>query len=167
MLDQSSSLESEAHVRLDQAVLTLILDTDRPLSEAEIARAVDVPGHVPDSLKRLRRAGLVHRWNDLATPSRPAVRLHEVKQSNSENIADDHRCESAVLATLLRRATAGEVPLLTDAQVHDALGARKRKQRARISTALDRLDAAGLIERRGEQSIASEVARCLDHLMTP
>ncbi len=166
MLDQISSLESEAHVRLDQAVLTLILDTDRPLSEAEIARAVDVPGRVPDSLKRLRRAGLIHRWNDLATPSRPAVRLHEVKQSNSENPTDDHRCESAVLATLLRHATAGDAPL-TDAQVHDALGARKRKQWARISTALDGLDAAGVIERRGCQSIASEVAMHFNHLMTP
>jgi predicted transcriptional regulator len=166
MLDQSSSLESEAHVRLDQAVLTLILDTGRPLSEAEIARAVDVPGHVPDSLKRLRRAGLIHRWNDLATPSRPAVRLHEIKQNNSESPTDDDRCESAVLTTLLRRATAGEAPL-TDAQVHGALSARKGKQRVRISGALHRLDAAGLIERRGEQSIASEVARCLDHLMTP
>jgi hypothetical protein len=165
MLDQISSLESEAHVRLDQAVLTLILDTDRPLSEAEIARAVDVPGHVPDSLKRLRRAGLIHRWNDLATPSRPAVRLHEVKQSNSEN-PTDASCENAVLATLLPRATAGEAPL-TDAQVHDALGARKRKQRARIGTALDGLDAAGVIERRGGQSIASEVAMHFDHLMTP
>lgn len=166
MLDQISSLESEAHVRLDQAVLTLILDTYRPLSEAEIARAVDVPGHVPDSLKRLRRAGLIHRWNDLATPSRPAVRLHEVKQSNSENPTDDHRCESTVLTTLLRRATAGEAPL-TDAQVHDALSARKGKQRARIGTALDGLEAAGVIERRGGQSIASEVAMHFDHLMTP
>jgi hypothetical protein len=165
MLDQSSSLESEAHVRLDQAVLALILDTDWPLAEGEIARAVDVPGHVPDSLKRLRRAGLIHRWNDLATPSRPAVRLHEVKQSDSEN-PTDASCESAVLATLVRRATAGEAPL-TDAQVHDALGARRRKQQTRISGALHRLDAAGLIERRGEQSIASEVAMHFDHLMTP
>jgi len=80
--------------------------------------------------------------------------------------ADDHRCESAVLATLLRRTAEGEAPL-TDAQIHDALGARKRKQRARISGALGRLDAAGLIERRGEQSIASEVAMHFDHLMTP
>jgi hypothetical protein len=166
MLDQSSSLESEAYVRLDQAVLTLILDTDWPLAEGEIARAVDVPGHVPDSLKRLRRAGLIHRWNDLATPSHPAVRLHGIKQSNSESPADAHRCESVVLATLLRRATAGEAPL-TDAQVHDALGARRRKQQTKISGALHRLDAAGLIERRGKQSIASEVAMHFDHLMTP
>lgn len=168
MLDQVSSLESEAHTRLDRAVLTLILDTDWPLSETEIARAVDVPGHVPDSLKRLRRAGVIHRWNDLATPSRPAAQFHQLKQDNGHGTtgADNGRCESAVLATLLRHTTAGEGPL-SDERVHDAHGARKRKQRARISDALHRLDAAGLIERRGGQSIASEVARYLDHLMTP
>jgi predicted transcriptional regulator len=167
MLDQISSLESQAHTQLDRAVLTLILDTDRPLSEAEIARAVDVPGHVPDSLKRLRRAGVIHRWNDLATPSHPAVRHHEIKQSNGHDPAgtEGQRCERAVLATLLRTADA-EGPL-TDERVHNALSARKRKQRARISGALDRLNAAGLIERRGGQSIASEVAKYLDHLMTP
>jgi hypothetical protein len=41
---------------------------------------------------------VIHRWNDLATPSRPVVRLHEVKQSSSENPTDAHRCESMVLA---------------------------------------------------------------------
>jgi predicted transcriptional regulator len=168
MLDQVSSLESEAHARLDRAVLALILDTDWPLSEAEIARAVDVPGHVPDSLKRLRRAGMIHRWNDLATPSRPAVQFHQIKQSNGQDSigADNGRCESAVLANLLRHATAGEGPL-SDERVHHALDARKRKQRARVSDALHRLDAASLIERRGGQSIASEVALYFDHLMTP
>jgi DNA-binding response OmpR family regulator len=120
----------------------------------------------PGTHSVLRRAGLIHRWNDLATPSRPAVRLHEISQSKSESPADDDRCESAVLTTLLRRTTAGEAPL-TDAQVHDALSARKRKQQTRIGAALHRLDAAGLIERRGEQSIASEVAMHFDHLMTP
>ncbi len=165
MLDQISSLESQAHARLDRAVLALILDTGRPLSEGEIARAVDVPGHVPDSLKRLRRAGVIHRWNDLATPSHPAVRHHEIRPNGDDAAStEDHRCDGAVLTTLLRTADA-EGPL-TDERVHDALRARTRKPRARISGALDRLDAAGLIERRGGQSIASEVAKYLDHLMT-
>lgn len=168
MLDQRSSLESEAHACLDHAVLRLILDTDRPLSEAEIARAIDVPGHVPDSLKRLRRAGLIHRWNDLATPSHPAVRLHAITQSSDEDGAGaaDCRCERAVLEVLLRSASDGERPLSAE-QLHDALNARKRKQQARINAALERLDAAGLIERRGGQSIAAEVAMYFEHLMTP
>ncbi|HTU78963.1 MAG TPA: hypothetical protein VMF09_09415 [Solirubrobacteraceae bacterium] len=167
MLDQSSSLESQAHTRLDRAILTLILDNGRPLSEAEIARAVDVPGHVPDSLKRLRRAGVIHRWNDLATPSHSAVRYHGIRQSNGHDSAgtEGQRSECVVLATLLRTADA-EGPL-TDERVRDALSARKRRPRARIDVALDRLDAAGLIERRGGQSIASEVAKYLDYLMTP
>jgi len=52
-------------------------------------------------------------------------------------------------------------------QLHHALNASKRKQQARINAALDRLDAAGLIERRGGQSIAAEVAMNFDQLMTP
>jgi predicted transcriptional regulator len=167
MLDHSS-LESEAHACLDHAVLLLILDTGWPLSEAEIARAIDVPGHVPDSLKRLRRAGLIHRWNDLATPSHPAVRLHAITQSNGEDGAGPAECrrECAVLKVLLRSASDGERPLSTE-QLHDALNASKRKQQARINAALDRLDAAGLIERRGGHSIAAEVAMHFDQLMTP
>lgn len=168
MFDQRSSLESEAHACLDHAVLRLILDTGRPLSEAEIARSIDVPGHVPDSLKRLRRAGLIHRWNDLATPSHPAVRLDAITQSNGEDDADAAECrrERAVLEVLLRSAADGARPLSAE-QLQDALNASKRKQQARINAALDRLDAAGLIERRGGQSIASEVATHFEHLMTP
>ena len=69
MHDQSSSLESEAHAYLDQAVLQIMLDNERqrPISETEVARIVSTPGHVPASLKRLRVGGLIHRWNDLAT----------------------------------------------------------------------------------------------------
>lgn len=170
MFDQRSSLESEAHACLDHAVLRLVLDTGRPLSEAEIARAIDVPGHVPDSLKRLRRAGLIHRWNDLATPSHPAVRLHAITHSDGKDgagaVFEDCRRESAILEVLLRSASDGARPLSAE-QLYDALNARKRKQQARINAALDRLDAAGLIERRGGQSIASEVAMHFEHLMTP
>ena len=83
MPDQRSSVESEANACLDKAVLELMLDPDRqrPWSEAEIARTISTPGNVPASLKRLRIAGLVHRWNDLATASHPAVRFHEITQS--------------------------------------------------------------------------------------
>jgi hypothetical protein len=49
MLDQRSSTESDAHAYLDRAVLGLMLDIDqqRPWSEAEIAREISTPGHVP------------------------------------------------------------------------------------------------------------------------
>lgn len=84
MHDQSSSLESEAHAYLDQAVLQIMLDNERqrPISETELARIVSTPGHVPASLKRLRVGGLIHRWNDLATDEhirgRPPSRLPPV-----------------------------------------------------------------------------------------
>jgi hypothetical protein len=93
MLDQRSSTESEAHAYLDRAVLGLMLDIDqqRPWSEAEIAREISTPGHVPASLKRLRTAGLIHRWNDLVTASRSAVRAHEITQSADDPASADER----------------------------------------------------------------------------
>ncbi len=167
MQDHRTQDGSEEHARLDQAVLQLMLDIDRqrPLSEAEIARAIGTPGHVPDSLKRLRRAGLIHRWNDLATASNPTVRYHELTQFGDPASEHERHHDKAVLDSLLIRGADGEGPL-SEQQIHDVFGARKKKQKLSITDALDRLDGAGLIERRGGRAIASEVARRLDELLT-
>ncbi len=164
MLDQRSSTESEAHAYLDRAVLGLMLDTDqqRPWSEAEIAREISTPGHVPASLKRLRTAGLIHRWNDLVTASRSAVRFHEITQSADDPAsADERHHDKAVLESLLVRASDGQGPLSED-EIWESSSADKLA----ITDALNRLDAAGLIERRGGKAIASEVATHFDRIMT-
>jgi predicted transcriptional regulator len=164
MLDQRSSTESEAHAYLDRAVLGLLLDIDkqRPWSETEIAREISTPGHVPASLKRLRTAGLIHRWNDLVTASRAAVRSHEITQSADDPAsAEERHHDKAVLESLLVRASDGQEPLSED-EIWEASGAEKLA----ITDALNRLDAAGLIERRGGRAIASEVATYFDHIMT-
>jgi hypothetical protein len=113
MLDQRSSVESEAHALLDQAVLNLMLDSERqrPWSETEVARMVSTPGHVPASFKRLRVAGLIQRWNDLATASHAAVYFHEITQSIDRAAEHEHRYDSAVLESLLARGNDGEGPL--------------------------------------------------------
>jgi hypothetical protein len=167
MLDQRSSVESEAHAHLDQAVLGLLLDSDkqRPWSETEIAREISTPGHVPASLKRLRVAGLIHRWNDLVTASRSAVRFHEITQSDDPASADERQRDKAVLESLLVRGSDGQGPL-SEQEICEAFGAKKRKQRLAITDALNRLDGAGLIERRGGRAIASEVATHFDQIMT-
>jgi predicted transcriptional regulator len=164
MLDQRSSTESEAHAYLDRAVLGLMLDIDqqRPWSEVEIAREISTPGHVPASLKRLRTAGLIHRWNDLVTASRSAVRFHEITQSADDPAsADERHHDKAVLESLLVRASDGQGPLSED-EIWEASSADKLA----IADALNRLDAAGLIERRGGKAIASEVATHFDRIMT-
>ncbi len=167
MYDHGIQEDSPEHACLDQAVLGLMLDSDRqrPLSEAEIARAISIPGHVPDSLKRLRRAGLIHRWNDLATASHPAVRFHELTQSHDPGSEYERRHDHDVLECLLARGRDGEHPL-TEQEIREALGARKKKRRLAVADALDRLDRAGLIERRGGRAIASAVARRLDRIAT-
>ncbi len=157
----------EAHALIDRAVLNLMLDIDqqRPWAEDEIARAIGVPGDVRDSLRRLRASKLIHRWNDLATASRPAVRNHELTQGGDPDSAHERRDDKAVLEGLLVRSADGEGPR-TEEQICEAHGARKRKQRLAITDALNRLDGAGLIERRAGLAIPSEVAQRLDELMT-
>ena len=157
------------HACIDRAVLNLMLDLDRqrPWAEDEIARTLSVPGDVRNSLRSLRACKLIHRWNDLAVASHPAVRFHEITQPGDDLSPGDAReChwDQAVLESLLVRSADGEGPR-TEQQTYEAFGARKQKRLA-IADALDRLDGAGLIERRGGRSIASEVARRLDELMT-
>jgi hypothetical protein len=159
MHDQSSSLESEAHAYLDQAVLQIMLDNERqrPISETELARIVS-------SLKRLRVGGLIHRWNDLATASHAAVYYHEITQRTDPDSRHEHVWDSAVLESLIVRGNDGQGPLTIE-QLWHAFGAKK-KQKGSIIDALDRLEAAGLIERRAGRSIASEVAKYLDRILT-
>jgi len=143
----------EEHALIDRAVLNLMLDLDkqRPWAEDEIARAISFPGDVRDSLRRLRASRLIHRWNDLATASRPAVRYYEITQGSDPDSADERHHDKGPRS---------------EEQIFEAFGARKRKQRIAITDALNRLDEAGLIDRRGGRAIASEVARRLDELMT-
>jgi hypothetical protein len=166
MHDQSSSLESEAHAYLDKAVLQIMLDNERqrPISETELARIVSTPGHVPVSLKRLRVGGLIHRWNDLATASHAAVYYHEITQRTDPNSRHEHVWDSAVLESLIVRGNDGQGPLTVE-QLWHAFGGKKKQKNA-IIDALDRLEAAGLIERRAGRSIASEVAKTLDRILS-
>jgi hypothetical protein len=160
----------QEHACIDQAVLNLMLDLDRqrPWAEDEIARTISVPGDVRDSLRRLRASKLIHRWNDLTVASHPAVRFHEITQPGDDLSPGDARerdCDRAVLEGLLVRSADGEGPR-TEQQTYEAFGATKQKKRLAIADALDRLDGAGLIERRGGRSIPSEIARRLDELLT-
>ena len=162
----ATSIESEAHAYLDQAVLQIMLDNERqrPISETEIARIVSTPGNVPASFKRLRVAGLIHRWNDLATATHAAVYYHEITQSKDPDSRHEHVWDSAVLESLIVRGNDGQGPLTVE-QLWHAFGAKK-KQKLLIIDALDRLEGAGLIERRAGRSIASEVAKTLDRILT-
>jgi hypothetical protein len=161
------STESEAHVLLDQAVLQLMLDLDRqrPWSESEIARMTSTPGDIPAGLARLHAAGVIHRWSDLVTATHAAVYFHEITQSLDSTAEGEHHDDSAVLNSLIARANDDKGPL-SEQEIGKAFDAAKRKLKARITDALDRLDGAGLIERRDGRPIASEVAMHLDRILT-
>ncbi|MGH2865853.1 MAG: hypothetical protein ACRDJX_11485 [Solirubrobacteraceae bacterium] len=160
------------HALLDRAVLNLMLDLDRqrPWAEDEIARTLNVPGDVRESLRRLRACKLIHRWNDLAIAAHAAVRFHEVSQGEGDEKVsagdrEERHRDRAILESLLVRSAEGE-GARTAQQTYEAFGAKKQKKRLEIQDALDRLEGAGLIERRGGRSIPSEVARRLDELLS-
>jgi hypothetical protein len=160
----------EEHACIDRAVLDLMVDLERqrPWAEEEIARTISVPGDVRDSLRRLRTSRLIHRWNDLAVASHPVVRFHEITQLTDgldPGEVKERHWDKAVLDHLLVRSADGDGPRC-EQQIHEAFGASKQKKRLAIADALDRLDGAGLIERRGGRSIPSEIARRLDKLLT-
>lgn len=157
----------EEHALIDRALLQLMLDLDRqrPWAEDELARAVNVPGDVRDGLRRLRASKLIHRWNDLAVASHPAVRFHEITQGVDPDSAHERRDDRTILEALLARSAADEGPL-SEHDVSETFDAEEKARRIAITDALGRLDGAGLIERRGGRVIVSEVARRFDELMT-
>jgi DNA-binding FadR family transcriptional regulator len=93
------------------------------------------------------------------------VRFHEITQGGDPASAEERHHDKAVLASLLVRANEGQRPISED-ELCEAFGAKEKQQKLAITDALNRLDAAGLIERRGGKAIASEVATYLDHIMT-
>jgi len=142
--------------QLDRAILLdHLLAHGRPLAEYEIAREVSVPGDVSVALKRLRTARLVHRWNDLVTPSLAAVRFIEVMRPEDVDLAlIEGRRDQSVLETLLTKDGA---PITEPSLTND--------DEATLE-ALERLDAGGLADRRGGLVVASEPSRRFALLLT-
>ncbi|HTB49384.1 MAG TPA: hypothetical protein VK701_00270 [Solirubrobacteraceae bacterium] len=142
--------------RLDRAILVEhLLAHGRPLAEYEIAREVGVPGDVSIALKRLRTSRLVHRWNDLVTPSLAAVRFIEVMRPEDVDLAlIEGRRDQSVLETLLGEDGS---PMSERSLTDDDEAAVE---------ALERLDAAGLADRRAGLVVASEPARRFALLLT-
>lgn len=166
MCDHRTPEFSEEHAQLDQAVLNIMFDVERqrPWSTSEIARMLSTPGHVPASIERLRTAGLIHCWGDLASASHPSVRFFELSQGEDGACAEEHHTESAVLEGVLAR-TGGRGRWVPELKIHRAFGAKKNERKLAITDALSSLDASGLIERRSGHVMASEVARRLDEMM--
>jgi hypothetical protein len=142
--------------QLDRAILLdHLLAHGRPLAEYEIAREVSVPGNVSIALKPLRTARLVHRWNDLVTPSLAAVRFIELMRPEDVDLAlIEGRCDRSILETLLSEDRS---PVSEPALTNDEDSALE---------ALERLDAAGLADRRAGLVVASEPARRFALLLT-
>lgn len=145
----------EEPTQLDRVILVdHLLAHGRPLADYEIFREISVPGDVSIALKRLRVARLIHRWNDLVTPSLAAVRFIETMQPEDVDLAViEGRRDQSILDALLSE---GGSPTPEPNIVHDEADRE----------ALERLDAAGLADRRGGLVVASEPARRFAVLLT-
>jgi hypothetical protein len=154
----------EEHALIDRALLMLMLGTDpgRIWAEDELARAVELPGDVRDGLRRLRTSRLIHRWNDLSTPSRPAIRMSELHNTAKSAHTPEREDDRTLLGALLVRSSSA-VATMAETDAYDALGGTDRP---RVTSSLGRLASDGLIERRGGRVIPSEVARRFDELMS-
>ncbi len=146
---------------LDRALLDLMLQTSHPWTEAELARAVSSDGEVPAALTRLKDDGLINRWGEFAAASYAALRVCGINHDHDSSSAHEHRDESIVLELMLA-TTDGSRPLSRQELLRE-LGKSKRK-RNRITDAIDRLVAAGLLDSSEGMLFLSRAALRYDQL---
>ncbi len=151
--------------RLDGTILGLLVDRDqqRPWSEDEIARAIG--GHTPvlNSLERLHRARLVHRWDEFASATNAAVHLHNITQSCDCDSQHEWDVEHRVLELLV--TASDDENLLSEKKIWRVLRATKTCRRLAITDALSRLDGAGLVDRCDQLLTASDTTIRFDQIM--
>lgn len=164
MHTQPNSGEFEEFARLDGAILGLLVNRNdqRPWSEAEIARDISTPGNIPDGLARLHKAGLIHRWDGLASATQSAVRFYNITQPGGPLTEEDRRMERGILELLLTPSSRSKTPL-SEKEIRSELGVPKSKY-IDLADALSHLDRAGLVRRAGKLIFASEVAARFDYI---
>jgi hypothetical protein len=167
MHEQSSPERSGEFARLDGAILGLLIyaDTQCPWSDAEVVRAVSVPGDVSDGLSRLYRARLVHRWDALLSTTRAAVYFHDIREADDLDTQDDRHMEGRILELLL--VPPGHIrTALSDREMRRAIGIKSRKTKLAFSDAVNRLYRVGLVDRSGGLASASSAAVRFDQIMS-
>jgi hypothetical protein len=164
---QTNPEKSEEFARLDGVILGLLVDPEdqRPWAETEIAREVANHGNIPDGLDRLHQVGLIHRWDGFVSATRAAVRFHEIGQSQELHTEHERRMERSILDLLLARGRSIDNPL-SEKEIRRAISGRGKKHTLNVTDALDRLYAAGLVDRTDELAFASKAAVCFDQIMS-
>ena len=161
MNDQSKRETTPEETVLDRALLDLMLQTSHPWTEAELARAVSSGGEVPAALARLKDDGLINRWGEFAAASYAALRVCGINHDHDSASAHEHRDESIVLELMLA-TTDGSRPLSRQELLRE-LGKSKQK-RNRITDAIERLIAAGLLDSSEGMLFLSRAALRYDQL---
>ena len=161
MNDQSQRETSPEETVLDRALLDLMLQTSHPWTEAELARAASSGGEVPAALARPKDDGLINRWGEFAAASYAALCVCGINHDNDSSSAHEHRDESIVLELML--ATTNGSRSASRQELLRELGKSKRK-RNRITDAIERLIAAGLLDSSEGMLFLSRAALRYDQL---
>lgn len=161
MNDQPKRETHPEETILDRALLDLMLQTSHPWTEAELARAASPRGEVPAALTRLKDDGLINRWGEFAAASYAALRVCGINHDHDSSSAHEHRDEAIVLELMLA-TTNGSRPLSRQELLRE-LGKSKRK-RSRITDAIGRLVAAGLLDSCEDMLFLSRAALRYDQL---
>jgi hypothetical protein len=160
--DKASSTE-----RLEGIILGLLVDRDqqRPWSVNEIARATGSQIHALTGIERLCRHGLIHRWESFVSATNAAVHFHDLMHSYDRDSRHEWDIEHQILEVLLT-ASGDSTKWLTDKEVRKALRATRRYHKLTITDALNRLDGAGLVDRRKFLVTPSDPAVHFNQIMT-
>jgi hypothetical protein len=161
MNDQSRCETGTDNTTLDRALLNTVLQKSGPWTEAELTRAVSVPGDVPAALVRLRDDGLINRWSEFVASSYAALRANGINHDADSGSAHEHRDEYIVLELMLA-TTDGSKPMARTELLRE-LG-RSKQRRIGITDAIERLFAAGLLDSSGDMLFLSRAALRFDEL---
>ncbi len=153
---------------LDGPILGLLVgrDQQRPWSINELVRTIGQTASVLISVESLRRAGLVHRWDEFVSATNAAVHFHDITQTRDDDSQHEWHTEHQALEILLAASEDGKM-WLPEKKIWRVLRATKRHQRLAITDALNRLNGAGLVDRCHYLVTPSHAAVRFDQIMAP
>lgn len=140
----------------------LVGEYRHPWAVGEIEREIGgESSNVPPAIDRLKEAGLLHSWDELVCPTHASMHAHEIMQSEDAASALEHGWERRVFVLLLA-STDG----LPEHKVLRELAAQDDAAQLAVTDALNRLDGAGLVDRRDGRAAASQAGVRFDRTMT-
>jgi DNA-binding MarR family transcriptional regulator len=155
--------EPEGFPRLERVILGLLVGKYcHPWTIDEIEREIGgESSNVSPAIHRLDEAGLLHSWDEFVCPTHASMHTHEIMESEDADSEFEHGWERRVFVLLLA-STDG----LPELEVLRELAAQDNAAQLAVTDALNRLDGAGLVDRKNGRATASQAGVRFDRTMT-